>query len=276
MLWFVITAIIVAIVIIVALLFILELPEVKERIYENQIEHFIQQIEDIGNVRMSATEKGTCGESVVHILIGNTIPDVRYVINDLVLRTGEQKSSQIDHVVIQSNGIFVIETKFYSGRIYGSQEQREWTQVLNYGKTKNKIYNPLLQNKTHVYHIAQLLSHKYSITPVVVFVKGNIQYIDAEGVYSLRGLREILESGEEVLTAEQMEDAYQTLMAAHDSTITTREHVKHIRMQQTAIDNNICPRCGKELVLRQGKSGAFYGCKGYPDCKFTKKCTYSF
>ena len=30
-----------------------------------------------------------------------------------------------------------------------------------------------------------------------------------------------------------------------------------------------CPTCGKEMVKRAGKSGAFLGCSGYPECKTT-------
>ena len=33
----------------------------------------------------------------------------------------------------------------------------------------------------------------------------------------------------------------------------------------------ICPKCGGNLVLRNGKYGSFYGCSHYPTCKFTKK-----
>lgn len=32
-----------------------------------------------------------------------------------------------------------------------------------------------------------------------------------------------------------------------------------------------CPRCGGELVLRNGKYGPFYGCSNYPECRYTKK-----
>ncbi len=30
-----------------------------------------------------------------------------------------------------------------------------------------------------------------------------------------------------------------------------------------------CPECGGKLVVRKGKKGAFLGCSGYPECKFT-------
>jgi DNA topoisomerase I len=31
-----------------------------------------------------------------------------------------------------------------------------------------------------------------------------------------------------------------------------------------------CPRCGGNLVEREGKFGKFLGCRNYPKCKFTK------
>jgi restriction system protein len=34
---------------------------------------------------------------------------------------------------------------------------------------------------------------------------------------------------------------------------------------------DLCPKCGAKLVLRNGKYGDFYGCSGYPKCKFIKK-----
>lgn len=35
-------------------------------------------------------------------------------------------------------------------------------------------------------------------------------------------------------------------------------------------DGGICPQCGSKLVLRNGKYGDFYGCSGYPKCRFIK------
>lgn len=32
----------------------------------------------------------------------------------------------------------------------------------------------------------------------------------------------------------------------------------------------ICPQCGKSLVLRNGKSGELWGCSGFPGCRFSK------
>ena len=85
--------------------------------------------------------RGKVGENRGKAVIGETIEGVQYVINDLFLER-KGKSSQIDHIVINPRGVFVIETKNYSGVIYGSENQQEWTQVLYYGRSKNNIYNP--------------------------------------------------------------------------------------------------------------------------------------
>lgn len=34
-------------------------------------------------------------------------------------------------------------------------------------------------------------------------------------------------------------------------------------------DSSACLRCGGELVNRNGKNGAFIGCRNYPKCRYT-------
>ena len=33
----------------------------------------------------------------------------------------------------------------------------------------------------------------------------------------------------------------------------------------------ICPKCGKSVVEKHGKYGKFWGCSGYPSCRYTQK-----
>ena len=92
--------------------------------------------------------RGKHGEKKVRRVIGETVENEQYVINDFIL-VNDEKSSQIDHIVINPHGIFVIETKNYSGTIYGSENQREWTQVLAYGKVKHLFTSWKLYGKKH-------------------------------------------------------------------------------------------------------------------------------
>lgn len=214
--------------------------------------------------------RGWLGEFQVKLVIGKTKPGTRYVINDCKIRVSEDKTTQIDHIVVNKSGVFVIETKNYSGRIYGQENQQEWTQVLSYGKVKNKLYNPIKQNKTHVYNISQVVGADVPIISAVVFVQGNIQYINAEGVYTLGGLKRLIKCGSAKLTESQMEDIYTKFSEVNDKTITRSEHIHNIQNLQTNVSNNICPRCGKKLVVRNGKNGSFMGCEGFPKCRFVK------
>lgn len=212
--------------------------------------------------------RGKYGENKVRRVIGETVENEQYVINDLIL-VNEEKSSQIDHIVINPHGIFVLETKNYSGEIYGSESQREWTQVLAYGKVKNKLYNPLKQNATHVYNVKKIVGN-LPIYSLVVFVQNNTHNIDAKNVIPLSALKTALQSGEIILTVEQMQTAY-NLLLSNQSDISTKEHVQNIRKQQQNLEFGICPRCGGNLVLRNGKYGEFWGCSNYPKCKFIKR-----
>lgn len=35
-------------------------------------------------------------------------------------------------------------------------------------------------------------------------------------------------------------------------------------------DRKICPKCGKPMKIRSGRYGEFWGCWGYPDCRYTE------
>jgi len=36
------------------------------------------------------------------------------------------------------------------------------------------------------------------------------------------------------------------------------------------VTNEVCPQCGKPLVVKTGRYGKFFACSGYPECKFSK------
>lgn len=50
---------------------------------------------------------------------------------------------------------------------------------------------------------------------------------------------------------------------------TKDKEVKRSDVTQEMLDEN-CPKCGKQLSSRLGRSGRFIGCTGYPDCDYTR------
>ena len=59
--------------------------------------------------------------------------------------------------MIHEKGIFVFESKNYSGWIFGSAYQLNWTQSLQNGE-KHHFYNPIRQNQTHIKALSAYLN----------------------------------------------------------------------------------------------------------------------
>ena len=108
----------------------------------------------------------------------------------------------------------------------------------------------------------------------VVFAQRNTKYIKARNVVGLWGVKGFLNSAgtANALSSEQIDSVAKQIQALKESkTISAKEHVQEIRQMKADVENNICPRCGGNLVLRHGKYGDFYGCSNYPECRFIKK-----
>lgn len=217
--------------------------------------------------------KGEIGENIVARILGNTVAGEQYVINNITFADRQGRSCQIDHIYINRYGIWVIETKNYSGRIYGCDGWREWTQILAYGHERHKLYNPVKQNNTHIYMLSKQLRERKVFQNLVVFLAGaDIANVNSSCVCGIGDLKRRINSDTgTVLSPAQMEEYYKRLAALKEnSAISETEHIRNIEVLQNSIRLGICPRCGADLVLRNGNNGKFYGCAKYPKCNFTK------
>lgn len=216
-------------------------------------------------------KKGKRGESLVASILGETEDGVKQVFNDYRFYS-YGKATQIDHILVNKNGVFVIETKNYSGQIYGNKNQQQWLQIMAYGHTRNYFYNPVKQNNSHIYKLSKILPKNIKLISLVVFIKANIDNVDADNVYKINELKEVLNTETNVnLTAQQINYVANILKRNENNLITNEEIVEDINKLLDDLDNDICPRCGGSLVLREGRFGKFYGCSNYPKCDFKKK-----
>lgn len=111
-----------------------------------------------------------------------------YLLNNLTVPV-QDGTTQIDHVLISRFGVFVIETKHYTGWIFADTKSPKWTQVLF--KQKFRFQNPLHQNYKHVKSVRSMLDFLPSecIHSVVVFT-GDAEFKNQlpENVFTLNGL----------------------------------------------------------------------------------------
>ncbi len=104
-----------------------------------------------------AKRKGELGEYKIDIQLDQLPKEYKYL-SDILIKNPKGKSgySQIDHVVITTYGIFVIETKNYQGTVYGGKNRKTWSV-----NGKFKMMNPFIQNYGHIQAIKDILDKKY-------------------------------------------------------------------------------------------------------------------
>jgi len=120
---------------------------------------------------VTSLNRGTNSELLLILqLLKKGFPSVT-IYHDLIIKKDNNGFSQIDLVLVTSEGIIVIEVKDYSGWIYGSGNNTNWTKVLSYGKKKYKFYNPIKQNINHISELRKTLNQFENIPffSVIVF-----------------------------------------------------------------------------------------------------------
>jgi hypothetical protein len=112
---------------------------------------------------------GEHGENFVSRRLTELDSEHYKVLDDLMLPSlGNTNTTQIDHIVVSDFGIFCIETKSYSGWIFGNAHQRHWTQVRY--RYKKKFYNPLRQNYAHIKAVEAVVRPRYPKVPIQGFI----------------------------------------------------------------------------------------------------------
>ena len=219
--------------------------------------------------------KGLRGEKQVAALLSLLPKDKYKVINDLMIQNGGY-STQIDHVVVSVYGLFVIETKYYKGWIYGGENSEYWTKNV-YGH-KYELRNPLWQNEGHIKAITKLLKDPglIPIHSIVAFSNQAKLKVDKSlpVMYWHQVVPYIRQYKEPMMSESYAEGIYNTILAANvEDRDARKQHVQGVKQSKQRRNNAVasgrCPRCGGNLILREGKYGRFYGCSNYPDCRYT-------
>lgn len=218
---------------------------------------------------------GFLGEKSVASFLSRLDSKKYKVINNLMANI-DGETTQIDHLIISNFGIFVVETKNYKGWIIGDEFSDYWTQVIY--KHKEKFYNPIKQNYGHVQTLRNLFKEFPNIVyfPIVVFTTNADLKVktNTDVVYTTGMIKTIKKYQTEIISDDIRDKIYKYLNTLNITDRKSRkEHIRRVQEKkndiESKINNNICPRCGGSLVIRNSKYGSFKGCRNYPRCKFT-------
>lgn len=229
-------------------------------------------------------DKGAQGEIKILSVLKQMAPKFRRFSN-IYLKKEDGKYTEIDIILVHTKGLFVFESKNYSGKIFGNEENGTWIQNFG-GKFGNiKFFNPIMQNKIHIDAIINTLGPLSNVPIFSIVVFGDSA-----------DLNDVLVTSENVRVI-KLKELEETLYRINRQAIETipEEKIKLIEkiISDEAIKNanakemhrqyikdvyaseKICPACGAALIQRTNrKTGApFYGCKLYPECRYTEDTT---
>lgn len=74
--------------------------------------------------------------------------------------------------MFHKKGLFIFESKNYSGWIFGNENNKKWTQTLpaRYGEShKEQFYNPIMQNATHIRAVRKYIDDTIPIYSIIAF-----------------------------------------------------------------------------------------------------------
>lgn len=223
----------------------------------------------------SAWFKGVLGEWQVNLLIKFFLDKNDYhLIKNVTLPT-DDGTTQIDHIIVSKYGIFVIETKNMKGWIFGSKNQKQWTQQIF--KHKSRFQNPLHQNYKHIKTLeACLKKNSDSIFSVIIFIgDSTFKTKMPENVrFAREGIEYIKSKTSIVLNVEEVTDIIEKVESGRleRGFKTNHQHIKHVReIIEKKSNTQSCSKCGAEMVLRKASKSnhagnEFWGCCTYPKC----------
>ncbi len=147
-------------------------------------------------------------------------------------------TSEIDVLVLHENEIFVIESKNYSGWIFGNEKQQKWTQMLN-KNTKEYFYNPIKQNKTHITALSEYLKiDKNQMKSLIVFSErcelkkvpeSTEEYIIIKRDKLIQTIKNETQNKEQQFSREQIDEIYNKLfLLSNASELTKQQHIEDI------------------------------------------------
>lgn len=258
-------------------------------------------------------DSGRYGEYLIYKNLKHREGDDGKFLFNVYIPKDSGKTTEIDVIFLCRKGIFVFESKNYSGWIFGDEKNKNWTQTLPQGRRSHKehFYNPIRQNAGHIESLLQYVSEKARFYSVIAFSDRctlkelNVQ---SQNVFVLhrreveKPIMAVYEYCEDIMTQEELDALYETLypftQVEEEIKSTHVDYVDEIKQMpvsatRLSVDKGcaesvekdkekvaeekkeemVCPLCRGRLILRTARRGVRAG-KSFYGCENYPKCTY--
>lgn len=216
------------------------------------------------------------------------------ILKNIYIPKEDGTTTEVDLLFITKKGLFVLESKNYSGWIFGNEKDAYWTMSLPNGQ-KEKFYNPIKQNKGHIKWLKSIIGNEIPCYSVIVFSERcelkkitvedlDVKIIKRDDLFSV--IKHKWNETGDCISEEDLVSLYERLSAyCNADKDTKKKHIEDINntykapveetksesIEEEPVKN--CPKCGSKLVLRTAKKGEnagnqFYGCSAFPKCRY--------
>ena len=166
------------------------------------------------------------------------------ILTNVYLKKEDGSTTEVDVVMISTKGIYVFESKNYSGWIYGSERNKQWTQTFQ-NKKKQSFFNPIWQNKLHIKELSRTLD----VVDIDVFVS----YIVFSERCTLKKVQ-VLSSNTFVIKRNQLLDHIKKLLSEKPDVFTYEETEA---IFQRLLNNRVLDEQRKENHISHLRSSSF-------------------
>ena len=192
----------------------------------------------IYNDFVSPEEKGEIGEDIIYRDLAR-IKGRKAFLPNCYIPKHNGGTTEIDLIFLHESGVYVIESKNYSGWIFGDENSKNWCETIK-GK-KYFFYNPIKQNKSHIKNLEKLIKigeEKYQ--SVIVFnANANLKKITTESqnlhVITAQQIKKFLQEQNELpdqLSNTDMNEIYNKLLPGTQlSEEEKKQHIERIKKQ---------------------------------------------
>lgn len=133
------------------------------------------------------------------------------LLTNILLPAKGRNTTQVDHILINKHGIFVIETKNYSAyKIVGHEYEKYWTSFYRFNT--HTFYNPIKQNVGHIIAVKKLAKNIPIYNRVVFVNEVDLSEVYSSNIFNFNNLSiNSFSTPYNNLTKEQIDNIYKTI-----------------------------------------------------------------
>ena len=147
-----------------------------------------------------------------------------HIFSDIIIQDYKRRICEIDYLIINSRGIFVLELKNWAGDIYGKDDDENWEQLLGYDhSTRHTHHNPIRQNQNQVNIVKNYLELDDFVYGKVVFLSNRLGFIESSSTTIQERVSDFIQEQEQIFTKQEVLGFVEKIKRFKDNPIMSHE-----------------------------------------------------